>query len=119
MMFREFERVAHAHGGWYKRLKEFGDNLISVHPLGACGMSDDPADGVVNHLGQVYNGRKGGCCDGVGRPETHRGLYVADASVIPTAIAVNPFMTISALAERISQHIAENPLHAHLFGATG
>ena len=115
LMFGEFDRLARAHGGWYKRLKETGDNLISVHPLGACGMADDPSDGVVNHLGQVYNGSGSGQCGEGGRPQVHDGLYVADASIVPTPLGVNPLMTISALSERISRQIIANPAHAHLF----
>ena len=113
MMFREFERLARAHGGWYKRLKAFGDNLVTVHPLGGCGMSDDPQQGVVNHLGQVYDVGPGRC-NGDG-PAVHPGLYVADGSVFPTPIGVNPFMTIAAVAERTAHHITANPAHAHLF----
>jgi cholesterol oxidase len=115
MMFREFERVAQAHGGWYKRLKEFGDNLVSVHPLGACCMADDPQDGVVNQLGQVYDGQQGGYLDYSGQPAIHPGLYVADGSVVSTPLGVNPYMTIAALSERIAHHITANPAHAHLF----
>ncbi len=34
MVFREFERLAAAHGGRYKRLKAFGNNMVTVHPSG-------------------------------------------------------------------------------------
>ncbi len=119
MMFGEFDRAARAHGGWYKRLKAFGDNLVSVHPLGACNMSDDPCGGVVNHLGQVYVGRTDQCCYGSTPAHVYPGLYVADGSIVPTAIGVNPLMTISALAERIAHHIAQNPNHRNIFRQSG
>jgi cholesterol oxidase len=117
MVFGEFERLAAAHGGKYKRLKAFGGNLVTVHPLGGCGMADDPACGPTNHLGQVYDYQAGGFQDSVtGLPAVHEGLYVADGSIMPTALGVNPYMTIGALSERIAQHIVNNPAHAHLFG---
>ncbi|KAF1960770.1 FAD/NAD(P)-binding domain-containing protein [Byssothecium circinans] len=67
---------------------------ITVHPLGGAVMSYDGTGkhGAVNHMGRVFTG------DG---PETHDGLVCVDASVIPTALGVNPFATITALAERI------------------
>lgn len=115
-MFKQFEMYAQAHGGKYKRLKLFGSNLVTVHPLGACGMSDNPACGTVNQFGQVYEGRKGGCVDlHSGMPQVHEGLYVADASVIPTPLGVNPLMTISAISERIAEHLIGNPRYANLF----
>ncbi|QEG21112.1 GMC family oxidoreductase N-terminal domain-containing protein [Mariniblastus fucicola] len=120
MVFGEFERLAAAHGGKYKRLKAFGDNLVTVHPLGGCGMSDNPLYGTTNHLGEVYDGRNGGyvgdnsAC-GVGSAAVHSGLYVADGSLMSTALGVNPFMTIAALSDRIAQHIVMNPAWAELF----
>lgn len=74
----------------------FLNNLITVHPLGGCPMGDDGASGVVDDGGRVYrdDGRR------------HPGLYVSDASVIPTSLGVNPLWTISALAERIADHVA-------------
>jgi len=113
MVFEEFERLAKAHGGRYKRLKAFGYNLVTVHPLGGCGMSDHPEYGTTNHLGQVYDGELRECFDG--RPAVHHGLYIADGSVIPTALGVNPYMTIGAISERIANHIVNNPDHADLF----
>src|SRR5690606_38883849 len=50
-----FAQIAQAHGGQFKYLKAFGDNLVTVHPLGSCAMSDDPDCGVVNGRGQVYD----------------------------------------------------------------
>lgn len=121
MVFREFERLAAAHGGKYKRLKAFGDNLVTVHPLGGCRMSDDPRYGTVNHLGQVYDGHGGGYAGmsacGSGAAAVHPGLYVADGSLMPTALGVNPYMTIGALSERVASHIVTNPAYADLFAA--
>ena len=120
MVFGEFERLAAAHGGEYKRLKAFGDNLVTVHPLGGCGMSDDPLYGTTNHLGEVYDGRSNGytgtnsAC-GPGTAAVHKGLYVADGSVMSTALGVNPYMTIGALSERIAQHNVRNPDWAEMF----
>jgi cholesterol oxidase len=37
--------------------------------------------------------------------DVHAGLYVADGSLVRTALGVNPFLTISALSERIAENI--------------
>ncbi|MGI9096802.1 MAG: GMC oxidoreductase [Candidatus Limnocylindrus sp.] len=34
-----------------------------------------------------------------------KGLYVADASLFPTAIGVNPMVTVLALAKRVARTI--------------
>jgi len=63
-------------------------------------MSDDPRRGVINHKGQVYDTVCGGDLDATtGKFRVHAGLYVCDGAVFPTAIACNPFLTISAMAE--------------------
>ncbi|HEX8113556.1 MAG TPA: GMC oxidoreductase [Kofleriaceae bacterium] len=72
------------------------NNHLTVHPLGGCPMGDSGAGGVVDFAGRVFSD------DG----RTYRGLYVSDASVIPTSLGVNPLWTITALAEWIAGHVA-------------
>jgi cholesterol oxidase len=61
--------------------------LLTAHPLGGCFLGNDPGTSVVNEKGEVWG---------------YPGLHVADGSLIPTAISVNPSLTISALAERVA-----------------
>lgn len=65
-------------------------NLITPHPLGGCRIGTNSTDGVVDHKGEVFG---------------HPGLYIADGSIIPKAIGLNPSRTIAALAERIAELI--------------
>lgn len=113
---KEFARIAHFHGGKYKYLRLFGDRMVSVHPLGGCGMSDDPRSGVINHKGQVYDCSLGGDIDPrTGKLRVHEGLYVSDGAVFPTAIGCNPHLTISAMAERTATLISCEPKYQDLF----
>jgi len=59
--------------------------LLTAHPLGGCPMGDDPQTSVVKPTGEVWG---------------YDGLYVVDGAIMPTALGVNPSMTIGALAER-------------------
>lgn len=63
---------------------------FTYHPLGGCPMADSRQEGVVNQFGEVYG---------------HPGLYVADGSIVPTALGRNPAYTICALSERVAERI--------------
>ena len=45
--------------------------------------------------------------DSFGRSHDHKNLFVVDASILPTSAAVNPALTIAALALRTGKHIRE------------
>lgn len=68
-------------------------HLITAHPLGGCLVGEDYLQGAVDPFGRVFS------ADG----SVHEGLFVADGSMIPSSLGVNPFLTISALAERIAE----------------
>ncbi len=72
---------------------EYGDtHVMTAHMTGSCRMSDSEGHGVVNSRGEVFR---------------YPGLYVADGSAIPGALAVNPYLTILANAERIASHLVQ------------
>jgi choline dehydrogenase-like flavoprotein len=68
--------------------------LFAFHPLGTARADADPARGVVDSDLQVH---------GI------QGLHVADGSVVPSALGVNPQITIMALATRLAYHLLERP----------
>ncbi|KAE9391530.1 FAD/NAD(P)-binding domain-containing protein [Gymnopus androsaceus JB14] len=94
------------------------EEAITVHPLGGAIMSSDGTGtgGATNHLGQLFNGEGA---------EVYEGLICVDGAVIPTALGkfflfevatkeidgssgVNPFATITALAERSVDYLAQS-----------
>lgn len=72
--------------------------VLTSHPLGGCPMGETVASGVVDESGRVF--RRGGAPRAV-----YPGLYVADGSMVPTSIGVNPALTISALALRVADQV--------------
>ncbi|PLK68847.1 GMC family oxidoreductase [Rhizobium sp. TH135] len=68
------------------------DRRTPSHQCGTARMGSDPAKSVV---------------DSFGRSHDHRNLFIVDASILPTSAAVNPALTIAALALRSGQHIIE------------
>jgi choline dehydrogenase-like flavoprotein len=73
------------------RLKPSDLRLEAFHPMGTARISRDPRLGVCAPDGSVRG---------------TRGLYVADASLFPTSVGVNPMMTIVAFAKQVSRGIA-------------
>ncbi|MEJ7602378.1 MAG: GMC family oxidoreductase [Kofleriaceae bacterium] len=66
-------------------------DLSAYHPLGTARMGSDPASSVVGADHQVHD---------------TPGLYVVDGAAVPSAIGVNPQITIMALATRAAEQIA-------------
>jgi len=93
-----------ALGGEYVKnpiwTKIFHQSLVTVHPLGGCVIGTNAEQGVTNHKGQVFSGASGS--------NVYQNLYISDGAIIPTSLAVNPLLTISAMAERCCMLIAKD-----------
>jgi cholesterol oxidase len=71
-------------------LNDLLDIPNTAHILGGCPMGGDDKTGVVDINHQVFN---------------YPGLYVADGSVVPANLGVNPSLTIAAMTERAMSRI--------------
>lgn len=65
--------------------------VYASHPMGTCRMGTDPANSVVDPDGRVWGWKN---------------LHVADASVFPTSLGVNPQVTTMAVALAIGEAAA-------------
>jgi hypothetical protein len=83
------------------RFKASELRLEAFHPMGTARISADPRQGVCAPDGSVRGTRD---------------LYVADASLFPTAPGVNPMMTIIAFAKQVSRGIAEGSVSSPAAG---
>ncbi|MCH2078244.1 MAG: GMC family oxidoreductase [Rhodobacteraceae bacterium] len=72
------------------------DRRTPSHQCGTARMGDDPASSVTDTFGRCHD---------------HPNLFITDASVLPTSAAVNPALTIAALALRTGQHILQEPAY--------
>lgn len=64
--------------------------LFSAHQMGSCRIAGDSKRGAVKPTGETYE---------------VKGLFVADASVFPTASGVNPMLTIMGTCHYLAQQI--------------
>jgi choline dehydrogenase-like flavoprotein len=66
-------------------LRAGGMGLFSAHQMGGCRMGADPSTSVANPRGELHD---------------TAGVWVGDASAFPSAVGVNPMVSIMALAHR-------------------
>jgi len=66
--------------------------LEAFHPMGTARMDADPKRGVAGPDGSVHGAES---------------LFVADGSLLPSSLGVNPMMTIIAMASRVGTQMAE------------
>ena len=90
LLVRRLKR-AMRRAGWPLVLSKGFPKSKPSHQCGTARMGDDPARSVV---------------DANLRAHDLDNLYIADASVLPTSAAVNPSLTVAALALRLGAHLA-------------
>jgi choline dehydrogenase-like flavoprotein len=68
-------------------------SVSAAHLMGGCGMGDDASDSVTDSRGRVH-----------GIPW----LRVADSSLFPDSLEINPYLTIMALADRVAEGVRQD-----------
>ena len=75
-------------------LEVVGNTSSTAHILGGATMGRSPEEGVCDNKGRVFG---------------YDDFYVADGSIVPANLGVNPSLTITALSEYVMSHVPVNP----------
>jgi choline dehydrogenase-like flavoprotein len=73
--------------------------VFSAHQMGTARAGADPRTSATDPFGRVRRDDRGAVVEG---------LYVGDASLFPTAVGVNPMVTVMALAARVARAINQD-----------
>ncbi|KAH7514449.1 hypothetical protein FEM48_Zijuj11G0090800 [Ziziphus jujuba var. spinosa] len=86
----EFERFVKEESS--RMIRDLSSPICSAHQMGSCRMGIDPNTSVVNQMGETWE---------------VEGLFLADTSVFPTALGVNPMLTVQAIAYCTAQSVLD------------
>jgi choline dehydrogenase-like flavoprotein len=67
--------------------------IASAHPQGGCRMGRHIDTSVVDSYGQLHGARN---------------IFVCDASIFPTSVKVNPYLSVMAFADRAAEYLKRN-----------
>lgn len=88
--YRELERFLKEESG--REMRGLQWPICSAHQMGSCRMGVAAETSVVNPMGETWE---------------VEGLFVADTSVFPTALGVNPMVTVQAIAYCTAQSVLQ------------
>jgi choline dehydrogenase-like flavoprotein len=81
---------AFIHTIWKEGIQANRMSLFTAHQMSSCRMSSSVKDGPTSITGELYE------CEN---------CFIADGSVLPTSLGINPMITIEAYSYMISKHV--------------